>query len=466
MATKETSSTQLQSADRLEGSRRDLFRGFSPGKGAVVAGAAGMALASHALAKSRPVGLAPAFLVTVDLRGGPDGLSVLCPYDDPGYTASGVRNQTRLFPPGGGVLGGADEVIPIAGTMPILNSTSHQSFGLPQALAPLVPLYNAGELAFVHATGNLSGGQSHFASINAMGYGIEGPGAPYPDTGWITRHLASKIDHFTGAVPKFRALVHSPIPTPSTLGAPSSIPVVNPGSFSLPGLPQLAGPKSATVASTYGLYSNPTDPLNPMYVAHQVADEAITTLDGVTFSTFPPPAPSKFAMDMTHAADLAKNTGLEVYSVNLGGWDTHTNQGVYGGVMEGRMQELAEGLVAFSNAMSSSTREWIVVAVGEFGRTREENANGGTDHGRGGVAMIMSNILNGTGPGGGKLFGTWPGLGASAANPGAKYLAVQTDIRDIFYEIASSALHNPDPLSLFDFDSYSYTPPTSALGFL
>ncbi len=63
--------------------------------------------------------------------------------------------------------------------------------------------------------------------------------------------------------------------------------------------------------------------------------------------------------------------------------------------------------------------------MSEFGRRVKANDSRGTDHGHGGVMMVLGNGVNG-----GQNFGSWPGLANEQLDEGAD-LAVTTDFRDV-----------------------------------
>jgi uncharacterized protein (DUF1501 family) len=80
--------------------------------------------------------------------------------------------------------------------------------------------------------------------------------------------------------------------------------------------------------------------------------------------------------------------------VDVGGWDTHVNQGAAGGYLAGRLDELGRGLAAFAEEMGERAwRETVVVVLSEFGRTIRENGNRGTDHGHGTVFWVLGGSL-------------------------------------------------------------------------
>ena len=105
-------------------------------------------------------------LVCIFQRGAADGLNALVPYGDPEYNLR--RPAIQVLP---------QDVIPLA-----------DIFGLHPALAPLKPIYDGGDLAFVHATGMPHGSRSHFTAQGLVERGITDKAGP--DTGWLGRHMA------------------------------------------------------------------------------------------------------------------------------------------------------------------------------------------------------------------------------------------------------------------------------------
>ena len=78
----------------------------------------------------------------------------------------------------------------------------------------------------------------------------------------------------------------------------------------------------------------------------------------------------------------------------------------------------------------------IILTMSEFGRTAKQNGTGGTDHGHGNAMFVIGNSVKG-----GKVYGDWKGLKSNELNEG-RDLAVTTDFRDVFGEIASKHLAN------------------------
>ena len=85
----------------------------------------------------------------------------------------------------------------------------------------------------------------------------------------------------------------------------------------------------------------------------------------------------------------------------------------------------------------------MILTMTEFGRTAKENGNRGTDHGHASVMFVLGGSISG-----GKVYGKWPGLKPSDLNEG-RDLALTTDFRDVFAEIAKSHLGATDASAIF-----------------
>jgi len=88
-------------------------------------------------------------------------------------------------------------------------------------------------------------------------------------------------------------------------------------------------------------------------------------------------------------------------------------------------------------------RDVVVLTMSEFGRTIHENGNSGTDHGHATAMLLLGGQVNG-----GKMLGRWPGLDPAARFEG-RDVAVTTDFRDLFAEVAARHLGGADLASVF-----------------
>jgi uncharacterized protein (DUF1501 family) len=153
---------------------------------------------------------------------------------------------------------------------------------------------------------------------------------------------------------------------------------------------------------------------------------------------------TKFGTSLKQIAQLIKaDLGLEFAFADIGGWDTHVNQGASQGQLAGRLVEFADGLAAFNADLGEKMRDVVVLTMSEFGRTVKENGNGGTDHGHGTAMMVMGGDVKG-----GHVLGQWPGLALEKRYEG-RDLAVTTDFRAVFSEVLTGHLGKADMSAVF-----------------
>jgi uncharacterized protein (DUF1501 family) len=104
--------------------------------------------------------------------------------------------------------------------------------------------------------------------------------------------------------------------------------------------------------------------------------------------------PKGFELESRRVARLMKEQ-YRIGFIDVGGWDTHVNEGAAQGALANNMDSLGKGLAAFSQEMGGEWRNTIVAVVSEFGRTFRENGNKGTDHGHGSVYWLLGGSING-----------------------------------------------------------------------
>ena len=179
------------------------------------------------------------------------------------------------------------------------------------------------------------------------------------------------------------------------------------------------------------------------------AFEAMRMLKGADLSQYQPEhgadyPRSPFGQALQQIAQLVKaDVGLEVAFADIGGWDTHVNQGAGQGQLAGRLDDFARGLAALAADLGDRLSDTVVLTMSEFGRAVSENGNRGTDHGHGNAMMVI-----GGGVRGGRVHGRWPGLAVDRRYE-SRDLAVTTDFRDVFGEIVVRHLGVTDPRTIF-----------------
>jgi uncharacterized protein (DUF1501 family) len=101
-----------------------------------------------------------------------------------------------------------------------------------------------------------------------------------------------------------------------------------------------------------------------------------------------------FELEAERMGRLMRET-YRIGFIDIGGWDTHVNEGSAQGALATNLTGLGRGLQAFAQAMGSEWNNTVVVVLSEFGRTFRENGNRGTDHGHGTVYWILGGSIAG-----------------------------------------------------------------------
>ncbi len=375
-------------------------------------------------------------LVCIFQRGGMDGLNALVPMGD--------RDYYQLRP-----------TLAIAETKNGDNNSAINLdgfFGLHPALVSLRPIYDAGVLAPIHACGSPDPSHSHFDAMDAMERGT--PGAHALGSGWLGRHLAALNN---GNTSPLRAIGMGDMLPLSLRGPVPAAALKSIADFHLQTRRRDVATLQQTLMSLYSAVGNRTaSPAIPsmLSAAATQTQEIFRLLEKVDVNHYVPSRAAQypegnFGTSMMQIAQLIKaEVGLEVACVDIGGWDTHANQGNAQGQLASLLQELSSGMAAFWADLGDKMRSVTVLTLSEFGRRAAENGSGGTDHGHANAMFLM-----GGGVRGGKVHGTWPGLSAVHLD-GPGDLAMTTDYRDILAEVLSKLTHNTALSEVFP----NYTP--------
>jgi uncharacterized protein (DUF1501 family) len=327
-------------------------------------------------------------LVTVFLRGGADGLSLVAPLEDDGYH----RARPRI-----GV--SKEKAVPLDGF-----------FGLNPLLGDLEPAWKDGELAIIHAAGSEDKTRSHFEAQDLMEHGGLAAG------GWLGRYLRARPAAESGAL---SGVAIGRLLPESLLGAPSAAVMEKLEDFSFG-----AGAEGfhRELQALYSLDQGPLggaarDTFHALARIEALRSTAYEAEHGAVYGT------DDFAQGLRQLARLIKaRVGLEAASIDLGGWDSHFTQLT---LLEPLMTRLGKGLAAFRQDLGKSMADVTVVVMTEFGRRVQENSGFGTDHGRGGVMWVL-----GGGVKGGRAIGQWPGLSDDKLE-GPGDLPVVTNYRNV-----------------------------------
>jgi uncharacterized protein (DUF1501 family) len=372
------------------------------------------AFAAGATARSRR-------LIAIFQRGAVDGLSVIVPFGDNEYYRA--RPGIAIQRPGAA----ADAAVDLDGF-----------FGFNPRLAPLKPFWDARQLAIVHACGSPDNTRSHFDAQDYMETAT--PGVKSTSDGWLNRYL--QVRRLEEATP-FRAVALTQQLPRVLQGVAPALAVNQLGQFGIRG-----GQASDMVAASFeAQFAGAADRV--LNNTGREAFDAIKMLKGVNPAGYRPEhgadyPRTAFGQALQQIAQLSKaDVGLEVAFADVGGWDTHVNQGSAQGQLATRLDDFARGLAALVNDLGDRMEDTVVLTMSEFGRAVSENGNRGTDHGHGNAMIAIGGGIHG-----GRVYGKWPGLAVSQRYEG-RDLAVTTDFRDVFGEIVVRHLGVADPKPIF-----------------
>jgi uncharacterized protein (DUF1501 family) len=350
-------------------------------------------------------------LVVIFQRGAADGLNVVVPYREPNYYA--------MRP---GIAIPANQVLDLDGF-----------FGLHPSLAAFKPLYAQGHLAIVHAAGSPDMSRSHFDAQDFMESGT--PGVKSTQDGWLNRTLQAEDLRHRQEHTAFRALALG-ADVPRTLAGPvPAIALSNLNNF----IVGARGPAPSPAASALeAMYSDSGDSI--FHAAGESTFEAVKMLRAANPAQYKPAngieyPGTEFGGRMRQIAQLLKaNLGVEAAFTDVGGWDTHQNQGGVNGQLSDRLRDFSSSIAAFWRDMGDAAENVTLVTMSEFGRTARQNGTGGTDHGHANVMFVLGGRVKG-----GKVHGPWPGLENEQLNEG-RDLTVTTDFRQVLGAVVNKTI--------------------------
>lgn len=363
-------------------------------------------------------------LVSIFLRGGADGMSIVVPYAEDAYHRQ--RPNIGLARPNDGLAAANARCLDLDGF-----------FGLNPALGPLYPLYKEGELAIVHAVGSGDQTRSHFEAMNLMERGLGVPEGSVA-SGWLARHLASSPPR--GKSP-LRAVAISPTMPDSLRGATDALAIESLDRFRVDTEQEAEFRKSLGILYDGGkdaMAEAGRETLDVLETLNRLDPKAYKASNGAAYPV------SDLGLGLRQVAFLIRaNVGLEVAALDKGGWDTHIVQGATNGLLAGQLQDLGQCLAAFAQDLGPDMKRVSVTVQTEFGRRLYENTSLGTDHGRASVMLLLGGSFAG-----GKVHAKWPGLEASQLEPPGD-LRVTTDYRDVLAEVLSKRVHDANLAAVF-----------------
>jgi len=396
-------------------------RGFMVGCSAAVAAMAGTRFNTVAFAGE---GDNDQIVIVLFLRGGVDGLNLVPPIDGPdrGYYEAERPNLK----------------IPTSGPDAALNFFDNAEFGLHPLALPLMDIYDDGKLAIVQAAGLNEVNRSHFDAMTFVELGT--PGQPGTETGWLTRHLSTAPNMPPELL--MPSLAIGDLQPQSLRGNFETLNLVDPSNFNIstgPWLwrhPQRLALRQLFETDTTWLHTSGNQALNAMDIIELNVEGGYTPPPGVNYPD------SDFGEQLQILAQLIKlELGMQVATLDVGGWDTHDQQGNgAGGYFGAIVSDLGLGLNALMSDLASGSPDYTdrvtIVVQSEFGRELRENSDSGTEHGYGNNILVLGGNVNGG------FHGSWPGLAPGQLFEGTD-LAVTTDYRRVLSEVLIRRLENP-----------------------
>lgn len=384
-----------------------------------------------ALAMDLPRAARGKTLIVLFQRGAADALNVLVPFGDRDYYAA--RPQLAIGSPArpNGALGAID---------------LDGYFGLHPSMTGFKTLWDRGLLAPIHAVGSPSATRSHFDAQDYMETGT--PDRKGTPDGWLNRYLAVKgtcesctpgPDGTAGS--PFRAVAMA-AQTPRILEGAS--PVVAMNAIEEFSIRTNGGDAQQRLEALYRtgrsdvVHGSGRDMFEALKVLKAANPLQYRPANGAQYPRSP------FGQRLQQIAQLIKaGVGLEVAFADVGGWDTHVNQGAAQGQLANRLRDFSDSVSSLVADLGDRMDDVMILTCSEFGRTVRQNGTGGTDHGHAGAMFVIGGSVHGR-----KVHGTWPGLAREQLYEG-RDLALTTDFRAVFAEVTARHLGLTDTSAVF-----------------
>ncbi len=339
-------------------------------------------------------------LVLVILRGAMDGLALAAPYADPDYAR--LRGELALAAPGRD-----------SGALPL-----DETFGLHPSLETLHSLYRDGEASIIHAVASPYRERSHFDGQDILENG--GSSVGLLRDGWLNRAL----EPLGGSLGDERAIALAQN-TPLVLRGGNSVMSWAPS--------RLPHASDSTLARLADLYAD--DEFFSTRLTQALSSQEIAEGADSMQSRQRGDAEALRSAAASAARFLTAEGGPPIAVVEVGGWDTHANQGAANGQLANRFAALDAGLRELRDELGEVWSDTVVAVVTEFGRTVRVNGTRGTDHGTGTAAILAGGAVNG-----GRVIADWPGLGNLYQD---RDLRPTADIRSVFKAVLHDHMSLP-----------------------
>jgi uncharacterized protein (DUF1501 family) len=357
--------------------------------------------------------------VLIFLRGGCDALQFVAPVSDQNYIDA--RSSDLRINASGSNKG-----------LPLGNTLNNLDFCLNPKANAFKELYDAKKLAIIHSVGLTNGTRSHFEAMDLIERGLISEKNTLNTEGWLTR-LVQQLSP-DGVMPAIATGGHLPL---SFLNSKNAISIQKAKDFQLHNDPRMLGL------------------LKQLYQGEGLLNQtALKTIETIRFLDKKLPRLNNEIVDYKPAnnanypkgdygEELSNNlqalaqmikmdVGVQVATVDFGGWDTHENQAYH---FPRLVEALTKSVGAFYNDLSNYHNRMNILIMSEFGRRLKSNKSNGTDHGYGGTMFAIGNNVKG-----GKIYGKWNGLMTEQLDNRVD-LAVTTDYRTVLSEFVVKRLN-------------------------
>jgi len=393
------------------------------------------AQASHFAGTTAPT------LVVIFQRGGCDGLNTVVPYGDAEYY--NLRSSISIAAPSASNANAALAINDV-------NRGHNNFFGLNPNMSSLLPIYNAGHLAVLPTVHYPNNTHSHFSGQDFIESGIPNS----INNGWLYRHLASQS--------RLGGLQGLSFGSDLAKSLRGNVVVQSLTLLRDFGFPSAAGDIMTRLRqNVLPLYNTPAT-ANPARLVNntgKIMFNNIDTLSQIDTINYQPANGAAYPVTaygqrLKETAQLIKNdVGVRVVTIDLNGFDTHSNQGGAEptGSHSRRVKEFSDGIAALYTDLGVRMDSVIILTMTEFGRTAKVNASNGTDHGDAASwFMVGKNIKGG-------IHGRWPGLGQTQLRRG-RYLQYTVDYRNVFGDILVKHLGHTTANIASLIPSHTYSP--------
>ena len=308
-------------------------------------------------------------LLVVFLRGAYDAANVVIPISSDFYYHS--RPALAVPRPGSSAGKRGVEAIPLDG-----------DWGLHPALQDsIMPLWQRKQVAFIPFAGTDDLTRSHFETQDTIELGQAINGTRNYQSGFMAR--------LSGVLTQARPIAFTDQLPLIFHGGDAAIPNVGLNSI---GKPAIDDRQIGLITQMYGNDNLAASVAEGFHVRDQVYESISHESLAANRSAV---SPKGFELSARRIAILMKG-GYNLGFVDVGGWDTHVNQGGATGYLADRLSELGRGLAGFADEIGPEAwRDTVVVVISEFGRTFRENGDKGTDHGHGSVYWVLGGSISG-----------------------------------------------------------------------